>query len=456
MNGLPLLRFYQPSDPIAWHEGKTVTCESFQSHVAHCQTLLPDKKYVVNLCVGRYPFLVGFSAALLRGQTTLLPPSRAPKVIAEIGKIFPSCYALTEGWQSPGNIETVSLPQPSPSMGPISPIPIIPSNQIAVVAFTSGSTGRPRPYAKTWDSLVAVAQKTRARIMVGNEEKIHLVATVPHQHMYGLETSVMLPIQSGWSVYSGRPFYPEDIRSALLTIPDKRLLVSSPIHLRACVAEQTQFPPLEVTLSATAPLPLALAQKVENCFHTKIIEIYGFVEAGTIATRRTIRSEHWKLLDGLFLTAEEGHSAVTTPYFSRPISIPDAVVVHGPNAFELQGRPANLVNIGGHRASLDDLNDQLTEIEGVIDGVFYLPIAQEGTVARLMAFVVAPNMKSETILTALREKVDPVFLPRPLYLVESLPRNPTGKLPIEALKALAASQEEKRATHSEGDPNAHE
>ncbi len=40
---------------------------------------------------------------------------------------------------------------------------------------------------------------------------------------------------------------------------------------------------------------------------------------------------------------------------------------------------------------------------------------------------------------ALRERIDPVFLPRPLLFVARLPRNSTGKLPQEALLALAAA-----------------
>jgi acyl-coenzyme A synthetase/AMP-(fatty) acid ligase len=39
-------------------------------------------------------------------------------------------------------------------------------------------------------------------------------------------------------------------------------------------------------------------------------------------------------------------------------------------------------------------------------------------------------------LQALREHLDPVFLPRPLLFVSSLPRNSAGKLPHEALQAL--------------------
>ena len=36
-------------------------------------------------------------------------------------------------------------------------------------------------------------------------------------------------------------------------------------------------------------------------------------------------------------------------------------------------------------------------------------------------------------MAALRESIDPVFLPRPLRLLDRLPRNDTGKLPRQAL-----------------------
>jgi acyl-coenzyme A synthetase/AMP-(fatty) acid ligase len=337
-------------------------------------------------------------------------------------------------------LETVSLTQFPSDKGRSLTNPIIPGHHPAVIAFTSGSTGVPRPNSKTWESLVMVAQKTGTRIPGGKEKNMHFVATVPHQHMYGLETSIMLPIQYGCSFHSGRPFYPEDIRSTLLEIPENRILVSTPIHLRACLMEQTKLPDLQCVLSATAPLSDTVAQDVETLFQTRIIEIYGFAEAGTIATRRTVTGESWKLLDGLTLISEATDHSVKTPYFENPIRIPDSITPGGPRQFDLQGRPGNMINIGGHRASLDDLNYQLTAIEGVKDGVFFMPEGQENTVTRLIAFAVAPRASSETILASLRKKIDPVFLPRPLYLVESLPRNPTGKLPKGALEILAAKQ----------------
>ena len=46
-------------------------------------------------------------------------------------------------------------------------------------------------------------------------------------------------------------------------------------------------------------------------------------------------------------------------------------------------------------------------------------------------------MNAATLIENLRQRIDPVFLPRPLLLVDRLPRNATGKLPQQALQALA-------------------
>jgi len=57
-----------------------------------------------------------------------------------------------------------------------------------------------------------------------------------------------------------------------------------------------------------------------------------------------------------------------------------------------------------------------------------MPEEDDGTVTRLTAFVVAPGLASETVMAALRQRIDPASFPRPLCFVESLPRNETGKL----------------------------
>ena len=431
---------YEPDDIISWHEGTPIRSHTFLAHVADCVEKLPDQQHVLNLCSDRYRFLVGFAAALIRGQTTLLPPSRAPQVMEEVGCSYPGSYYLTDGDDTVHGLSGLSLRQLQTDGGASLKNPRIPGHQLAVIAFTSGSTGAPRPNPKTWESLVYVAQKTGERIDIREGKHFTIVATVPHQHMYGLETSIMLPLQRGWRIHAGRPFFPEDIASILHDHPSPRILVSTPIHLRACVMAESQFPAVAYTLSATAPLPQQLAKQVETLFHSTMIEIYGFAEAGTIATRQPVQEDSWTLLSDLALTEFADGYAIRTPYFSDPVPIPDTIQSTSPQQFTLKGRPSHLINIGGYRASLDELNAQLLSIEGVVDGAFYMPEAGDESVTRLVAFVVARGKSSESILATLRAKMSPVFLPRPIYLVDALPRTHTGKLLKEDIETLIRAQ----------------
>ena len=47
------------------------------------------------------------------------------------------------------------------------------------------------------------------------------------------------------------------------------------------------------------------------------------------------------------------------------------------------------------------------------------------------------------LMQALRERIDPIFLPRPLLFVDALPRNAMGKLPHQLAQALLASLQAK-------------
>ena len=436
MNTAALLCSYRADSVLAWESGHPITYGHFLSDVEALADLLPEKATVINLADDRYRFLVGFAAALVRGQTTLLPPSRAPGALAQIAREYGASYCLVDGTEQVEQLPSYRIPIGTGSPTYTAKVPQIPLGHPALVAFTSGSTGSPHPNSKTWGSLVAVARSTGARLGLKISDPMTVVATVPHHHMYGLEASIMLPIQHGMAFYVGRPLFPEDVRLALAEVPSPRLLVTTPLHIRACVAARVRLPHVECILSATAPLPLSLAEQAEALFQTSVYEVYGFTEAGSVATRRTVAESAWHVLDGITLHQESAGCVLQAPYVRGPIPFPDLVSLHDPHRFLLHGRGTDLVNIGGHRGSLSDLNQKLNEIEGVQDGAFFLPDETGTSVTRLIAFVVAPGKVAEHILSALRTVIDPLFLPRPLYLVPSLPRNETGKLTREALLGL--------------------
>ena len=300
------------------------------------------------------------------------------------------------------------------------------------IAFTSGSTGEAKPNLKTWGELVSGARQAQRRF--GFDPTTAIVATVPPQHMYGLETSIMAPLVSAARIHGGRPFFPDDVRQALEAVPAPRVLVTTPIHLQACVRAGLNWPQPAFLISATAPLAPDLAARAEAAFDAPVLEIYGCTEAGSIASRRTLDGDLWRLYDGF--TVRDGQ--LSGAHLPEPLPLNDIIEPNGATEFRLLGRREDLINVAGKRTSLGYLNHQLNDIAGVVEGVFLTGDATEREAQRLMAVVVAPRLSKPDLLAALAQRLDPIFLPRPLLKVDALPRNETGKVTRDALLALIA------------------
>ena len=405
----------------------TLTQGQFLGQVQRFSRLLPDRRYAINLCEDRLNFMRSFASVLVCGQTLLLPSNRSPGAIAEIAEEYDDCYILTDGLKAPDGVPSIDVSELSFEPGGSAEVPGIPADAVAAIVFTSGSTGRAQPNRKTWGNLVSGSILAQRRFDIGPDSSI--VATVPPQHMYGLETSILLPMMTGARVYGSRPFFPEDVRQALLAMPGKRVLVTTPIHLKACVGAGLDWPELEMVISATAPLEPALAEQVEALFQAPVFEIYGCTEAGSIASRRTSSGPLWWLYDDFQLRNQDDRAIISAPHLEDEVPLGDVVEKVDERHFRLLGRHEDMLNIAGKRASLNDLNLRLNAVPGVEDGVFVLPEKNGRSISRLTALVVAPQLSEREILEYLARDLDPVFLPRPLYRVEALPRNETGKLP---------------------------
>jgi len=429
LQSLPLTA-HQQNQTICWRQGRATARDQFLAHVEYLAQRLPDQPFAVNLCEDRYLFMVGFCAALLRGQTNLLPNSRVSAVVSECVRQFPEHSRITDtrlDLRPYILAEAPSRPNTRQSFE-------IPPEQIAAVLFTSGSTGVPRPHQQRWGELLTRAALIRDRL--GLTQSMSIVATVPAQHMFGLETSVLLPLVSGAATDAGRPFFPSDVCTALHTVPPPRVLVTTPVHLRACLKADLAWPRSEFVLSATAPMPRSLAEAAERCFQTPVTEIYGSTETGAMATRRTAREEFWQLCDGLVFRQTDNRISVVGPQLSEGFEPQDRIEIVGKDEFRLLGRQSDLINIAGKRGSVGDLTQKLLEIDGVQDAVI-LALDEAGEpLPRLCGVVVAPELGKSQILRALARKVDPVFLPRPLHKVPDLGRAESGKLPRSQIWTL--------------------
>ena len=433
---LPLIRNHGANSVFAHSGGTPVSVSQFLHHVAQLAAQLPDATHVLNLCVDRYRFTVGFAAALLRRQVNLLPPNQTPDLFGRLKRTYPRAYCLVDNDVEHQPFEAKAFPDLEDGPGHSAEIPLIPATQVAAIVLTSGSTGDPTPHVKTWAALTrsVTAELERLKIKPGSNTAI--VGTVPPQHMFGLESTVVLPMQGGMAIHSTRPFYPADITGQLETLPRPRALVTTPIHLRTLIAESDALPQADFLICATAPLSPQLAAAAEKGFGAPLYEVYGCTEAGQVATRRTVKTSEWWALPGIVLRQDLKGTWIHGGHVDTDVLLNDVIELRGRDRFLLHGRKADLVNIAGKRTSLAHLNYHLNSIEGVRDGVFVVPEAEGDTVTRLMALVVAPTMTRQALLKALRRRIDPAFLPRPLCFVESLPRNATSKLPRDALATL--------------------
>ena len=295
MTALPLLASTDLAAPLAWHRGQPISGGQFIAEAQALAKQLPARGRPINLCQDRYHFALGLAAAWLRGQTCLLPPNALPETLRQVPAGEPAYLLSDDDAFAASDLPNFQVQRPS-NLPTATSVPMMAADLLAVCLLTSGSTGAPQPHAKRFGALVANirAEAHRLAEFLGRENLTGLtvVATVPAQHSYGLESSVLLGLLGGAAFDSGRPFYPADIAAALATVPRPRALVTTPFHLKTLLLAGVALPPADLLLSATAPLSPQLAAQAEAAFGGPLVEIYGCTEAGQVASRRTTaRSE---------------------------------------------------------------------------------------------------------------------------------------------------------------------
>ncbi len=428
---LPLLQTASLDATVVFRAGRAIPASEFIGVAEALAANLPDVAHIVNLCENRFHFALLWAAACVRAKLTLLPPSQAPGVLADLATAYPDQHTFNDEALA----DLISRTR-ARSASALAERWYIPADRVVALTFTSGSTGMPQAHAKTWGTLTRNAQLAAAEVLGGTGS--HLIATVPAQHVYGLETSLVTALVAGCPAHDGKPFFPRDVREALATMPAPRTLVTTPTHLRTLLDANVALPALDRVVSATAPLPLELAQRGEAAWSTQIHEIYGCTEAGVMARRRTTAGEPWETFtDGEIVHTETG-ARYRAPQLPEAVPLSDLIESQSPRRFHLRGRSADMIKVAGKRTSLAEITRHLLASPGVQDAAVFVPAPD----ARPAAFVVAPGLSARQVLASLAGRLEPVFTPRPLIVVERLPRNDVGKLPREALLALWSRRHE--------------
>lgn len=397
---------------------------------------------VMPLCTRRRDLIAAIAAAQRVDRSVILPSDdSAPAVAAVIGRHPGTVAVVSPGGRllTDGPTRTVFddwYATPGPALAPET----LWRESAPVSLYTSGSTGAPVPH-RHGPAFLMAGTRAWERLTGADVDPIHLVVTVPGQHMFGFETSLLLPLGGRAAVLDAQPFYPADIAAALRSIPAPRVLITTPTQLRPLVAGGVDLPAVERVIVATAPLDRDLAVRAEAAIRAPIIEIYGSTETGMMGFRRTAREERFTPRDGLDLIIDaDGTVTARGPHLPGGVRLGDRLAADG-DGFRLIGRDADLLKVGGKRASLSGLSAVLCALPGVCDGVFLPGEAPEpGQVARPIVAVVAnPKIRTQAIRTALQARIPAAFVPRRIYRLDSLPRSPLGKVRRDAVRALIDS-----------------
>ena len=309
-----------------------------------------------------------------------------------------------------------------------------------VVVYTSGSSGEPLAIPKHLRQLDAeVAIQAHCWDALSGDATV--LATVSHQHIYGLLFRVMWPLASGRPLLAERLLYPESMVDALAQGPS--VLVTSPAHLKR-LPEQLDWPSvkragLRLVFSSGGPLPPEAAQECMRLTGQAPIEIYGSSETGGIAWRQRANPSalHWTTLPGVEVRVVDDQLQVRSAHLpdSQWFTGTDRVALHE-SGFELLGRSDRIVKIEEKRISLTALDAGLLA-SGYLEAVasFALPGARS-----TLAVVAAPNAKGWAVLqqqgksafnrllrAGLAGQVESSVLPRRWRYVWGLPVNSQGK-----------------------------
>lgn len=318
----------------------------------------------------------------------------------------------------------------------------IPDERVLAELVTSGTTGTPERHEKRARQLFGEAQ-TLARLFELGEADV-VLCTAPLHHLYSLLFGLLSPLAAGARIVddpASRPdrFHPHVVQDVVHRYGVTRL-VTVPAHLRALLDAGARLPGVRDVVSSAAPLPAAWAKELESRAGVRVVDVLGSTESGGIATRRSACEEAWTPLPSVKVrVGTDARLSISSPFApdpEEPLETGDRAFLLPDGTFRHLGRDDGVVKLGGRRFSLQELTVAALSLAGVRDAA---ALARPKTGSRgteLWLLVAGDDLERRALREELRERVDPILVPRRIRVLQSLPRDERGKLPKGRLERL--------------------
>lgn len=317
-----------------------------------------------------------------------------------------------------------------------------------LVIFTSGSTGQAKPIEKRLSQLERECATLEAQWgkQLGDAE---VLATVSHQHIYGLLFRVLWPLSAGRCFHSQIAMNPEMLVNA---IHKPACWIASPAQLKRLDADSPWqgISQLTSVFSSGGALPETARQQIVIRSKQQVIEVYGSTETGGIAWRQ--HDTAWQLFDGLRLSSSDDNWQLQSPYIDALFTLDDNLSLQTDGRFILHGRKDRIVKIEEKRLSLTELEQRLTESPWIADAFTLTITTNRDRVGAAIVLTEAGsgqlskkgrNAFIKQLRTQLYQWFDAIVLPRKWLIVNAIPLTTQGKINQPLLKVLLDTDTQK-------------
>lgn len=430
--------------PIAYHAGHYYSADAFYATVRYWVKQLqaqPFARYAL-YTDDAYPFAVLLFALFHAGKQVWIAGNNCSGTAQQL--LQHQCELIGDWHNTAFDYQLTATDNADLALAALNP------EATTLVIFSSGSTGQPKPIEKRliqFERECAALEKQWGK-QLGNAD---ILATVSHQHIYGLLFRVLWPLSTGRCFHSAIYINPETLVNHIQQTT--ACWITSPAHLKRLdqhspwnkIARLTS-----VFSSGSALQQTARQQIVEQCGQ-QVIEIYGSSETGGIAWRQYDTA--WQLFDGLRLRFINGYWQLSSPYLlSESIQLDDDLSLQNDGRFILHGRIDRIVKIEEKRLSLCELERRLTDTPWIAEA-FTMTIPKYREVVGAAIVLTEAGLEQLTIKgrnafikhirNLLNEWFDAVVLPRKWLVLNALPLTAQGKIDQPLIKALLDTDNQK-------------
>ncbi|MFU8790276.1 MAG: AMP-binding protein [Methylobacter sp.] len=426
-----------PIAPVAYHGGQYYSAAQFANTVTSWVDTLqaqPFRHYAL-YSEDAYPFAVLLFALLHAGKHIWIPGNNRP---GTAGQLAADCQLLGD-WQN-GEAFDYRLNATDTSNRCLSPLNPLDKQ---LVIFTSGSTGQAKPIVKCLNQfqleIATLEQQWGAQL-----GQAAAVATVSHQHIYGLLFRVLWPLSAGRCFHSQAYINPETLVKALQH--GAAYWIASPAHLKRLDPQSPwdAIAKLNGIFSSGGALPETAAQQLLCEGGQAVIEVYGSSETGGIAWRQL--DKVWALFSGMSLQCLAGTWLLQSPYLEEGgFQLDDHITLFDDGRFTLHGRSDRIVKIEEKRLSLAELEQRLLAAPEIEEAYVLALSKTRDTVAAVVVLTAQglgqlENEGRNKLIRHLRKALEPwfeaVLLPRKWLFVNTMPLSVQGKIDRELLASL--------------------